>query len=87
MRRKFLRKSSKHKLIDENLNFLKFYELDKKDPLETDCPLGFTKDHVDFIVHQHQRLVEQRGNNMKSALDHKKYEQSLEVEKLKQSIE
>lgn len=66
---------------------MKFYELDKKDPLEAECPLGYTKDHVDFIMHQSDVLKERQHVSMKTALDLKKYEQSQELAKLKQSIE
>ncbi len=72
--------------MDENLRFLKFYELDKKDVLDTECPLGYTQEHVDFIIRQDEVMREQQYINAKTAIDHKKCEQSKELIQLKQSI-
>ncbi len=77
----------KQKVIDENLQFIQFYGLNERDVLEANCPLGYTHDHVDFILRQHESMKERSYLNIKTAIDHKKYQHFQELTKLRKSIE
>lgn len=65
---------------------MKYYELDKKDPIEVDCPLPYTKEHVDFIERQTKMHQEIRFAHRKLILDQKVFEQQRDIEELKKSI-
>jgi hypothetical protein len=86
MKKELRSKTNNEKLIEENWRYMKYYELDKKDPLEAACPLPYTKEHVEFIERQTRMHKEIRFAHRKLVLDQRVYEHQKEIEELKASI-
>lgn len=86
LQQKLLKHSPAEELFGANLRYVTHFGLDKKDASQCDCPVGYTNEHVGYILENYEAMQKHRILHAKILVDLKKFQNEQTEEKLKNSI-